>query len=780
MKTLALFLFTLLLFVSPAFSQDENHISSVRIDGNKRIATETYLYYVSIKEGDPYDEAALQNDFRRLWQTGFLDDLKIQIERTQLGVEVVFKVVERPLIKTIEYTGNDKISKDDIETKLKDENINIRSDQPLDNYIAQRVVNAINKLMAEKGMQFGSAKYKTETISDTASKLVFVIDEGPKVRIGDIEFEGNKVFSGGKLKKRMKETKEHWMFSFITKKDDFEKEKFEKDMERVEELYFNNGYINARVDEPVIALDPKNKKRMTLTIPVQEGHQYRVGDISFTGNTVFKAEKLLPRIPLKKGKVFNRGMLKEGVEEIQKIYGDVGYIYVSIGPVFDVKKDQDVVDLKVEIQENGQFYVNRMEFTGNDYTRDKVIRREMLVQEGELLRVSKFRESIDRIYRLGFFEDLKPNITPVADKNNQADISVEVKENKRNEIRLGGGYSELEGFFGDIVFSTKNLFGSGKIFTINLQSGTRTKNYAVQIVEPYFLDRRIALGFSVYKSRYDYYSYLKDSLGGNVSFGFHIAGEFRGALSYGYQTVDIDLPSGADPTRPPPDDLFPGYELLQSDHIESRLVPQILRSTINNPMDPTRGSRFVLSNEVVGGFLGGDLDYYKPSASFTMYLPGLTKKQHIDWNIEGGYATGFGGEELPFYERYYLGGEQSIRGYEVRLVSPIATDPRTKQQILIGGDKYFLVNAEYVMPLVGPLKIAGFVDYGNAFAEGEGVDFTDMRGSTGIELRFLAPFLSAPFRFIYAYNFNRGELMTLPLSRRPEKTVFRFSVGTTF
>jgi outer membrane protein insertion porin family len=215
-----------LLFLSVAFGQENDTVSSVRIEGNKRIATETYLYYISVKAGDKYDESAVQNDFRRLWQTGFLDDLKVETEKTASGLEVIFKVKERPLVKSIEYTGNKKVSTEDIQTKLKDENINLRTDQPLDPYLAQRVANSISKLMTEKGLQFGTASYKTEPIGDSYAKLIFVVDEGPNVKIGDIEFEGNEVFSDGKLKGRMKDTKEHWMFSWITKKDDFEKEKF--------------------------------------------------------------------------------------------------------------------------------------------------------------------------------------------------------------------------------------------------------------------------------------------------------------------------------------------------------------------------------------------------------------------------------------------------------------------------------------------------------------------------------------------------------------------------
>lgn len=758
----------------------ENQVASVSIEGNKRIATETFLYYISVKAGSLYDETVLREDFRRLWQTGFLDDLKVEVAKTPGGVNVVFRVKERLLIKSIEYTGNKKISKEDIQTKLKDENITIRVDQPFDPSVGKKVTNAIEKLMLEKGLQFGTASYKLDPVNESSANLVFTVDEGPKVKIGEIDFVGNKVFSDHKLKHTMKDTREHWMFSFITRHDDFEKEKFEKDKEKVSDLYFNNGYINARIEEPEVEL-LSNRKRMKMTIPVVEGDQYRTGDVTFTGNKVFPAQKLQPTMALKKGTIFNRSLLKKGMDEIQKMYGDQGYIYTGVGPVFDVDEEHKVVNLRMEVDENERFYVNRIEFTGNDFTRDKVIRRELELQEGDLLRVNRFRESLDHIYRLGFFDDLKPNITPVPDSKNMADISIDVKENKRNEIQVGGGYSQIDGFFGNLVFTTKNLFGSGKVLSVQLQGGTVSSNYNVSILEPYFMDRPVSLGFSVFKSRYDYTAYLQENVGGSLTFGFPILGEFRGILTYVYQIVNLTYAKGYVPGTVF-DPRFPGYNLLQNDRAESRLVPQLVRSTINNPIDPSRGSRLVIGVVYSGGVMGGDIDYYKPSFAFTQYLAGLTKKQHIAYNVEAGWGSGFGhgplGGELPYYERYFLGGENSIRGYDYRIVSPIVIDPASKLPYLAGGNKSFTLNAEYVFNLVGPLKLAGFVDYGNAFIEG--IDFKDMRGSTGAELRFLVPLLSAPFRFIYAFNFNRGDLMTLPENSRPKRTVFRFSVGTTF
>jgi outer membrane protein insertion porin family len=776
MKTHALCLI-ILACAFPVFAQDENTISEIRIEGNQRIATETYQYYITSRAGNPYDPNVVREDFKRLWQTGFLNDLKIETETTPEGVVVIFKVQERPLVKMVEYTGNKKVSKDDIDTKLKDDNIGLKIDQPYDPFAAKKVSNAIEQLMIEKGLRFGNVKIMTEGMGSSGTKVTFQVDEGPKVRIGEIVFEGNKVFSDGKLKKRMKDTKERGMFSWITRKDDFEKEKFDKDMERVSDLYLDNGYINARIDEPRIELI-EGKERMRVTIPVDEGDQYRTGDIHFSKNTVLPEQVLLKNMELKKGEVFNRSQLRAGLEENQKAYGDLGYIYASLQPALEPDPQNKIINLNIDVQENGQFFVNRIEFTGNNYTRDKVIRRELLLQEGELLRVNRFRESLDRIYRLGFFDDIKPNIVPVEGADNRADITIDVKENKRNEIRLGGGYSEFEGFFGNVVFSTKNLFGTGKIFTLNLQGGSRSENYGIEILEPYFLDRRISLGIGLFKYRYDYFNFLRDTMGGSLSFGFYVFEEFRGIVTYAYQVVDIENPtdnSGA----PVDDDIFPGIELLQSDRTESRLTPQLVRSTINNPNEPTRGTRLIFANEVVGGFLGGEVSYYKPSITWTHYIRGLIKKHHFAYNVEFGYGTGFGGFELPFYERYFLGGERSIRGYEIRVVAPIAVDPVTKRQFIAGGNKFFVVNAEYVVPLAGPLKVAAFLDYGNAFLR-EAIDFTDMRGSTGIEIRFLAPFLSAPFRFIWAYNFNRGELMTLPPSFRPERTTFRFSVGTTF
>jgi outer membrane protein insertion porin family len=757
----------------------ENQVASVRIEGNKRIATETYLYYISVKPGSLYDDMVLREDFRRLWQTGFLDDLKVEEEKTPGGVNVVFKVTERYLIKSIEYTGNKKISKDDIQTKLKDENITLRVDQPFDPFVGKKVTNAIEKLMLEKGLQFGTASYKLDPINESFANLVFAVDEGPKVKIGEIDFVGNKVFSDKKLKRTMKDTREHWMFSFISRHDDFEKEKFEKDKEKVSDLYFNKGYINARIDEPEVQLLP-NRNRMKLTIPVVEGDQYHVGEITFTGNKVFTSQALLPTMELKKGAIFNRSLLKKGMDEIQKMYGDQGYIYTGIGPVFVPDEKNKVINLRMEVDENERFYVNRIEFTGNDFTRDKVIRRELELQEGDLLRVNRFRDSLDHIYRLGFFDDVKPNITPVPESKNTADISIDVKENKRNEIQVGGGYSQIDGFFGNLVFTTKNLFGSGKVLSVQLQGGTVSSNYNVSILEPYFMDRPVSIGFSVFKSRYNYTTYLQENVGGSLTFGFPVLGEFRGILTYVYQIVNLTYAPGITPGTGNP--LFPGFSLLQNDRAESRLVPQLVRSTINNPIDPTRGSRFVTSLVYSGGVMGGDIDYYKPSFSFTQYLPALSKKQHIAYNVEAGWGSGFGHGPLegvlPYYERYFLGGENSIRGYDYRIVSPIAIDPTSKLPYLAGGNKFFQLNAEYVFNLVGPLKLAGFLDYGNAFITG--IDFKNMRGSTGAELRFLVPLLSAPFRFIYAFNFNRGDLMTLPESSRPKRTVFRFSVGTTF
>ena len=778
MKLLVLPFILVLAFGCSVFAQgNENTIVEVRIEGNQRIATETYQYYITTRAGNDYDAAAVREDFKRLWQTGFLNDLKIETETTPEGVIVIFKVEERPLVKVIEYAGNKKVSKDDIETKLKDDNIGLKIDQPYDPYSAKKVSNAIDQLMIEKGLRFGNVKILTESMGISGTKVTFQVDEGPKVRIGEIVFEGNKVFSDGKLKKRMKDTKERGMLSWIMRKDDFEKEKFDKDMERISDLYLDNGYINARIDEPQIELI-EGKERMRVTIPVDEGDQYRTGDIHFSKNTVIAEKVLLKNMEMKKGEVFNRSQLRAGLEENQKAYGDQGYIYASLNPALDPDNANKIINLNIEVQENGQFFVNRIEFTGNNYTRDKVIRRELLIQEGELLRVSRFRESLDRIYRLGFFDDIKPNIVPVEGVDNRADVTIDVKENKRNEIRLGGGYSEFEGFFGNVVFSTKNLFGTGKIFTLNLQGGSRSENYGIEILEPYFLDRRISLGFGLFKYRYDYFNFLRDTLGGSISFGFHIYEEFKGVVTYAYQVVDIDNPT--DNTGAPiDDDIFPGLEQLQSDRTESRVTPQLIRSTINNPNEPTRGTRLVLANEFVGGFLGGEVSYLKPAITWTHFIRGFTKKHHFAYNVEFGYGSGFGSLELPFYERYFLGGERSIRGYEIRIVAPIAVDP-SGRQFIAGGNKFFVTNIEYVVPLAGPLKVAAFLDYGNAFRPGDGIDFTDMRGSTGIEIRFLAPFLSAPFRFIWAYNFNRGELMTLPPDFQPERTTFRFSVGTTF
>src|SRR5262249_34465667 len=260
--------------------------------------------------------------------------------------------------------------------------------------------------------------------------------------------------------------------------------------------------------------------------------------------------------------------------------------------------------------------------------------------------------------------------------------------------------------------------------------------------------------------------------------GFPLFEQVRSAVTYSYDVININQASGV--TVPVDNPLFPGYTFFTGDHTESRLIPQIIRTTVNNPIDPSRGTRLVAAFEYAGGIFGRDRNYYKPTIFHTLYWKGIAPKQYTGVNVGTGIAEGYGGQELPFFERFYLGADQSIRGYEPRNVAPIAVDPVTKQQFIAGGNKFFQLNLEYVIGLIGPLKVAGFMDYGNAFSKGDPIDFSNMRGSTGAELRFNVPMLSAPFRFIHAVNFNRGDLMTLPESSRPKKTVFRFSVGPTF
>ena len=448
------------------------------------------------------------------------------------------------------------------------------------------------------------------------------------------------------------------------------------------------------------------------------------------------------------------------------------------------RSSKKVVDVTLAMDEDKRYYVGRIEFTGNESTRDKVIRREVYLNEGDVFNTELLKLSIKRINQLGYFKpmegapDLRPSERGGEDK---LDVTFKVEEQNRNQFTFGGGVSGLEGAFLNASFQTANFLGLGETLTLSAQTGRRSRNLQFAVTEPYFLDRPITAGFDVFLRRLTYLSYQnfvgysQQDQGMSLTTGFPVGRFSRSFLSYSFQIIDLyqvdsdaldDLTSSvATSTLPVVDTSLLG-DLGR--RYESRLSPSFVRNTVDNPYLPRSGNRQTASVQLVGGPLGGTVNYWRPAMELVHYRS-FGRKMSLGLRGDFGYIRPFGATALiPYYQRYFLGGENQIRGYNIRTVSPI--NPTTNTAL--GGNKYVLFNAEYYFDVLGPVRLLAFFDAGQAYLEGQGLYWKTMSTSTGVEARFLMPVLNVPFRLIYAWNPNRDFFQPA--------TAFKFAVGTTF
>jgi outer membrane protein insertion porin family len=828
------------------------------------IEPQTYLYYIQAKDflsrpsagvWQPFNEQTeqvLREDFKRLWATNFLDNLWIEVTDRPYPNGVIAKNVtihmeERPRIKIVDYVGSDKIERTKVDEKMKEANVSLRLDSFLDQGAVRRVEGILRGLMAEKGYQFAEVRSSVEPLPGGPKlvKVVFNVNEGPKVRIRNIDFIGNRAFSDGKLRSKMKDTKTQWMFSWLTGRGTYQEAKFEEDAERVETFYREQGYIQARVGQPEIRTleDSRDKETrwVELRIPVTEGERYRIGEINFDGNTVVKTDFLRTLVKAKPGDWYSEKRIRDFFEKAREVYGAGGYmeftgypdyefIDAAEGPV--AGPGQSTVNVTLRLQEGEQYFVNRLTFTGNTTTRDNVIRREMRLLEGHIFNTESLKYSIRRLNQLGYFQNLEQSpdavdVQKTPGEKNQVDVTLRLQEQNRNQLTFGAGVSQFEGFFGQLSFQTSNFLGRGESLTLSLQAGSRAENYQLAFTEPFLFDRNITGGIDVYKRTLQYIGqFTQKAAGGNIMFGFPVSDFGRLFTTYSYESVKVtDLnPAYRDP-RLVANNPFLQESLLLNQQGGSRTVskirPAYVFNTIDNPIFPTTGRRLTLSTDVAG--LGGNTNFLKPSIEGIAIFR-HTARTSIAFRGQAEYIRPYGGTTvLPLFERLFLGGEYSVRGFDIRTIGP--RDPLTG--VVLGGNKSLLFNAEYLITIAQPVRLVLFFDAGQVRDIGEnfswyedvveivnpppptisdpfynGLTLTEciapgdcpvppgpetrvvgrtsaFKTSTGAEVRFFMPVLNVPFRLIFAMNPHRGNV--LDNNYRPaQRFTFRFAVGSTF
>jgi outer membrane protein insertion porin family len=770
-------------------------VESVDIKGNNYLQKDTLLYYVSTKPGDRYDERRVKDDFRRLWDTGFLEDMLVQVEQGSKGKIITFEIKERKRVQIVDYRGSKALTVSNIEDKLREKEALIKVDTFYDLAKVLRVSAIIKEMLQEKSRPFGAVSFETKNVGVSGVQVSFKIDDGQNTRVKTIHFDGNHVFSESILRRQMKNIKERtfWTFAWITGKSTYTQDKWQEDQEKLNEFYLNHGYVAATVGEAKVSyfdgvsglFHKKPTKWMRLDIPVTEGDQYRVGKVSFEGLTVFKAPSILPIFHLEEGQIYNDSQIKKGYEKLRDFYGQLGYFQWTGQTQRKPDPEKKVVDVTLVMQEDKRYYIGKINFTGNDTTRDKVVRREIFMNEGDPFNTEALKFSVKRLNQLGYFRPVEaPQFGQSSQGEDKLDITFRLEEQNRNQFTFGGGVSGLEGAFINASFSTSNFLGLGETLSLSAQTGSRTKNYSLGLNEPYLFDRNITAGISLFDRKIIYETfgntagYTQTGKGVTVTAGLPWGRVTRVFANYAYEVVDIEQLTAAEiqalgnslststlgALTPILDPFLFGE---QGRRVESRVGPSIVRNTVDSPFSPHSGNKETLSFIFAGGPLGGTVNYLKPEFEIINYFPEMKK---LSLGVRGNVAWigPYGGTSaLPIYQRFFLGGENQIRGYDIRTVGPVDSENRS-----LGGNKYVLFNVEQYFDVIGPLRMVLFFDAGQAYLENQSLDFTRFRTSTGIEARFIMPVLNVPFRLIYAINPNKDYFQ--PHSR------FLFSVGTTF
>jgi outer membrane protein insertion porin family len=822
------------------------------------VDVQTYLYYIQLKASQPsqgiwspYDDAAektILDDFKRLWNTNFLDNISIDVRDYRFSNGVIGKLVtynleERQRVKIVDYTGSKKVEVSKIDEKLKELNSQIRLDTFIDPGLIKKVEGVVRDLMKEKGFQFANVTHEI-TEMPGGPKLVhltFKMDEGPKVKIRSIEFVGNQAVSDGSLKRHMKENKEQWFLSFITGRGTYQEGKFDEDAERVTEYYRDKGYVRAVIGQPELKFledsGDKSTRWVQLRIPVDEGKRYKVGEFNFAGNTVVKSEALRPLFKIKTGDYYNQKRIRQGFQKSQELYGAGGYFEFTGYPDMKFRDDPDpvdaatptalaaepakegpaIADITMQIQEGKQYFVNRITFVGNTTTRDNVIRREMRLYENGVFNTEALKYSIRRLNQLGYFKPLEgPGKDVTFEKTpnveGKVDVRLKLEEQNRNQLTFGAGVSQFEGFFGQLSFQTANFLGRGESLTVSLQGGSRAQNYSLAFSEPFLFDRNITGGANLFRSEIRYIGqFTQKSTGLVLTTGFPLGTGFtRMFTNYSYERVRVSEVSQLyqDPLVLARNPFLRDAVLTGSggERIISKVVPSIIHNTVDQPIFPTTGRRLTASVDIAG--LGGNTTFYKPMLEAVQFW---RQSNRLTFGVRG-QVEYIHGDNLPIYEKLFLGGEYTVRGFDIRTIGPM--DP---SGLVLGGDKSLLFNVEQAISIAGPVRLIFFYDAGQVRDKGQGFAFNEevqeivpqnpllgtlytgvtltdpnapppetitvrrsaFKTSTGAEIRFFMPVLNVPFRLIFAYNPQREGVLDNTL--RPQKKLqFRFAVGTTF
>jgi outer membrane protein insertion porin family len=722
-------------------------INRVTVAGNERIETEAIKLNIKTKSGDLFDQAKLRQDLTAIYKMGYFKEVRIEAEETPQGEDVVFVVSEKPTINKVTIKGAKVINKEDLQAAMTTRQYGI-----LQRSVLKEDVEKIRALYRDKGYYDAEVTYEVKPLEGNKVDVAFHIKEKKKLYISRITFTGNQHFSDDELKDVI-ETSEKGTFFWLTDSGILKREKLEVDSDRLAAFYLNYGFMDVKVGRPEATYDEQG---IYINFPIDEGHRFRVGKVEVSGKDIEPKIRIRSIIELSQHKYFDREALAKDLQNLTDFFTSRGYAFAEVTPKINKDDTQQVVDVDYEINKGELVYFARIDITGDTKTRDKVIRRQLKVIEGALYSKADLERSVRNLQRLDFFESVDVD-TRKGETADKMDVQIKVKEKPTRSISAGVGYSSADELFFQTQLAESNLFGRGQNLQFTAQLGTISNTFSLKFTEPWLFDIPLSMSIEAYNWRRDYDDYNKTSWGGRTGFGYPVWDYTRLYLSYIYDDAKISNVSSD------------AAQIIKDQ--EGRLVTSALSSTLrrdskDHPFLTTRGSDNSLTLDYAGGFLGGNAGYIKGEINSSWYFP-------LFWECVGflhgrtGYIIENGGE-VPIYERFYLGGINSIRSFGSGQVSP--KDPDTGDRI--GGNKMILFNAEFLFPLIGEQGVRGvlFFDAGNAYNNGDAIDLSDLKYAIGGGIRWHSPM--GPLRLEWGYNPDR--------KKGDPESKWQFSMGVFF
>lgn len=733
---------------APAISQEkqEKSVTAIEVTGNKAISTNTIISKMKTRVGSPYSENVISEDLKRLYALGFFSsDTKIDTEDYKGGIKVIVKVVERPIIEKITFSGIRRLLIK--EEKLK-ESLKSKENQYLDYPNLTEDVNILKKLYEKKGYSEAGVKYDVSVNKETnKARVTFSVSEGQKIRIKNIFVEGNSAFKDTRILRLIK-TRRVWFFNPGALKEEVLKE----DIERIKVFYERAGFPDVTVECEVRPVEQK-PYFLYVFIKIKEGKRFLVGNINIEGNRDIAKDDILKKLKeAVPGKPFSREAVKQDIVEIQGLYFDRGYIMMQAEDSTSLNPYTDRIDITYNIIENEVVYVNKIKIRGNTKTKDMVVRRELRIYPGDKFDGKKLRRSKERLQNLGFFQEIsyETQDTAVADRK---DLVVDVKESKTGAFSFGGGYSTVDQFVGFLEIEQKNFdwknfpyfTGAGENLKARFSMGTINSGYDLSFTEPWFLGTPTSFGFDGYRRVHEKesdigYGYNEKVTGGDLRLGREITEYVRADFTYRYDILEIS-DVNADAT----DDLKREEGRNNISSVELSLT----FDSRDNKFDTRKGDVFSTAVQYAGGGLGGDKDFWKVFTRASHYLP-LFKGSVLEFRARVGLTDAYGDSEfVPLYERFFAGGAYTIRGYRERKIGPI--DPVTEDPL--GGEATVIGNAEYTYPIFDFFKLAAFYDTGNVWSRREDIGKGDLYSGAGVGIRLKTPI--GPIMLDYGIPLNK-------------------------